>query len=254
MPSGASHWDDARFFALFYGLSSLSTFVVQAGAARRALDRIGLAGTIAALPGGVLVCGLAATAVSRLAMVVVLRAVEVTLSHSLFRSAYELFYTPLRPEHKRPIKTIIDVAFDRVGDTLGSAIVLVLLAVDPARAITMAVAAAAGISVLAIWVCRQLHGGYVQALSEAVKASAVGLEPGEALDATTRLTLSQLSIAAMAPRVTPAPARAPEPVLARAADLLSGELGPTFKALAPPLDPRLASFVLPLLALHVLYL
>jgi hypothetical protein len=238
----------AGFFALFYGLSSLATFVVQAGFARRALQRLGLAGTIVALPVGVALGSLLGVLVTRVATVVALRAVEVALSHSLFRSAYELFYTPLRPEKKRPTKTIIDVAFDRLGDASGSGIVLVLLALAPERPLALVLGAAAAISVSAVWVSRRLHGGYVQALSEAVKASAVSLAPEDAMDATTKLTMSQLSVLGLTrPMSLPAPTP-PDPVLARVADLTSGELARSLKALAPPLPPRLVAFALPLLA------
>jgi ATP/ADP translocase len=46
--------------------------------------------------------------------------------NSLFRSAYELFYTPLPPMKKRAAKTIIDVGVDRIGTALGSGVLLVI--------------------------------------------------------------------------------------------------------------------------------
>ncbi len=239
----------ARVFALFYGLSSLSTFVVQALLARRSLQRLGPAGTIAILPVGVVAFGLVAMVATRLATVIALRGVEVSLSHSVFRSAYELFYTPLRPENRRAVKTIIDVAFDRLGDTLGAALVLGLLLWLPDRATSMAIALAVGLSAAAVWICRRLYAGYVNALADAVKASAIALEPGEALDATTRLSMSQIAVGASATQLGfDAAGHGVEPVLARARELASGDAGRILRALTEPLDARLTPFVLPLLA------
>ena len=38
---------------------------------------------------------------------------------SLFRTGYELFFTPIPPHDKRAAKSIIDVGFDRLGDAVG---------------------------------------------------------------------------------------------------------------------------------------
>jgi hypothetical protein len=233
----------AGFFAVFYGGASLTTFVVQAAFARPALQRIGLAKTMAFLPAGVLVTGLFGLAVTRLASVAVLRAVEVTASHSLFRSAYELFYTPLPPDKKRPIKTIIDVAFDRLGDVGGGVLVLAALAIAPGSALTATIGAAAVASALALVVCTRLHRAYVIALRDAVNDGTVALAPADAVDATTKLTLSQLSMVSPLARAQPA-----DPVLMRIDDLVSGDLFRTRRALVPPLSRRLVPFVLPLVA------
>ena len=42
---------------------------------------------------------------------------------SLFRAGYELFYTPIPAAEKRAAKSIIDVAFDRLGDAVGGGLV-----------------------------------------------------------------------------------------------------------------------------------
>ena len=48
----------------------------------------------------------------------------------MFRSGYELLYTPVLPEKKRPTKTIIDVGGERLGATAGGGLVFVVLAVS----------------------------------------------------------------------------------------------------------------------------
>jgi len=115
-----------QFFALFYTATGLATFAVQSLFAKRALSRFGLDGTIALLPAMVLLTGVLATAVTRMWTVVAVKGVETVLQNSLFRSGYELLYTPLSPQRKRPTKTIVDVAFDRVGDALGSGVVFLV--------------------------------------------------------------------------------------------------------------------------------
>jgi HEAT repeat protein len=266
----------AGFFALFYGIASLATLVVQAGFAKRALERLGLAGTIAILPGGFLLVGLAGALVTRLATVVALRGVESTLSHSLFRSAYELFYTPLPAAKKRATKAIVDVAFDRAGDAVASGVVLMAVLVLPARAASIAIATAAGASALALWISFRLHGGYVGTLGEELRTNAIVLAPEEIVDATTRSTLAASSLAidrhtlmqqiarlreARSAAPSPASPASPAPppatsapssdaarVLASAAELLSEDLDRALRALARPLDPRLVPLVIGLAA------
>ena len=47
--------------------------------------------------------------------IVLIRGGQTALGNSLFRSAYEVFYTPLAQEQKRPTKAIVDVGFDRAS-------------------------------------------------------------------------------------------------------------------------------------------
>ena len=48
---------------------------------------------------------------------------ESVFRSSLFRAGYELFYTPIPAAEKRAAKSIIDVAFDRLGDAVGGGLV-----------------------------------------------------------------------------------------------------------------------------------
>jgi hypothetical protein len=50
------------------------------------------------------------------------------LNNSLFRSGYELLFTPIAERRKRPTKAIVDVGFDRIGTVVGSVIILALAA------------------------------------------------------------------------------------------------------------------------------
>ena len=49
------------------------------------------------------------------------RGAEAVFRNSLFRSSYEVFYTPIPSAEKRAAKSIIDVGFDRMGDAFGGA-------------------------------------------------------------------------------------------------------------------------------------
>ena len=264
------------FFAVFHGVTGLVTLLVQAAFARRALDRLGLAVTVAILPGSVVLLGLVGAGFTSLASVVALRGVEATLSHSLFRSAYELFFTPLRPEKKRPTKAIVDVAFDRTGDALASAVVMLAAILLPTRAASLSIAVAVAASASALWIAYRLHRGYVAALGAELRTGALVLAPTAIVDATTRNTLAQTSEAltrekllqeiaklraAPVPPVQPvqpvqavnepssgAQDAATRPLVTRLEDLLSGDVPRTVQALALPLDPRLVPWVIDLVA------
>ena len=60
------------------------------------------------------------------------RGAEAVFRGSLFRTGYELFYTPMPADDKRAAKSIIDVGFDRVGDAIGGILVRLALVFAPA--------------------------------------------------------------------------------------------------------------------------
>ena len=99
-----------RFFAIFYMVIGLLTFVLQTALGRVSLEKLGLAKTVATLPCAVVVGALGMFFTPGLASASVARAGEAVLRSSLFRSGYELFYTPI----SLPGKTCHQV-FDRRG-------------------------------------------------------------------------------------------------------------------------------------------
>ena len=46
---------------------------------------------------------------------------EILIRGSVYRSAYELFYTAVAPADKRAAKSLIDVGVERVGDAVARA-------------------------------------------------------------------------------------------------------------------------------------
>ena len=71
------------------------------------------------------------------------RGLEAVLHGSLYRSGYELLYTPLPLVQKRATKAIVDVGFDKVGAVAGSLVALAVVSLfhDEAVRVLLAVAA-----------------------------------------------------------------------------------------------------------------
>ena len=63
---------------------------------------------------------------------IVARGAESVFRSSLFRSGYEVFYTPIPTAEKRAAKSIIDVGFDRIGDAVGGGAIRFILLLAPA--------------------------------------------------------------------------------------------------------------------------
>jgi hypothetical protein len=179
-----------RFFGPFYtGLAGLA-LVVQGLFSRPSLERLGLAGTVALHP-------LATAAGSALALLepglgsaLVARGSNGVLRDSLFRSGYELLYTPLPPHRKRATKAVIDVAADKVGAIAGAAVAMFLVAATPAGEQALLALALLG-SLAALAVARWLHQGYVAALRESLRSGSVHVDLSDAIDLTTRTTLTE---------------------------------------------------------------
>jgi ATP/ADP translocase len=181
-------------FAIFHAGLSLVTLVFQGLLARPALNRFGLAGTVALRPAADLVVSLLGAAVPRFATATLARGAHETTTNSLFRSGYELLYTPLPEVEKRRVKAVVDVAVDKAGTLVGSAVVAAVLALSPVGAESRLFGLAAGVSLIALILSRRLHVGYVQALEASLRAGQVRLDPEAVHDRTTQLTLAHTGI------------------------------------------------------------
>jgi AAA family ATP:ADP antiporter len=187
------------FFALFHTGAGLLTLLVQATLARRALERLGLAGTLAVQPAAIAALGTLVAAWPRAAAVVLLRLSEVVLRNSLFRSGYELLYTPVALERKRPTKAIVDVACDRLGTVAGSAVVaLVLLSAPSASTRVLVVLATVCAAVMAALAVR-FHRAYLSALVDSLRKGVVRLEREDLVDATTRFAVESVVLSGVEP-------------------------------------------------------
>ncbi len=270
------------FFALFNMVVGVASFLSQAGLSRPFLEKLGLGGTVKLQPLVVAVFGGLALVAPGLGTVIVLRGLEAVSRNSFFRSAYELFYTPLPKAKKRAAKTLIDVGFDRLGTFVGSGALLAvpLLPFDTTRFVLFLCVAVAVASTLA---AARLQEGYVAALAASLKSGAVELDDSESLDLTTRKTLAETTAlldrekllarieqfqrdkdasgestsaggsarsVATSERLAPssAPSLESDPLVVRALALRGSNVARIKGELAEPLQPELAPFVVPLLA------
>jgi hypothetical protein len=264
------------FFAAFHTGVSLAAAAVLAVAAVPALRHLGIAGTVALRPAAVGVGALLVWTAPGLIAAVAARAAEAVVRNSLFRTAYELLFIPVPALHKRPVKAILDVGFDRVGTVLGSAVVMAVLAAGAATSnVLPALAAAAG--ALTVALALRLQRGYVESLAASLRSGAVTLDGDDIADADSRFTMAQSRIGldrqsllreieqlqretvgepppavetmARSRPDSRADALAGDRLLATAADLRSGDPERIRAALGSSLDPALIGHVLPLLAL-----
>ena len=155
-----------RLFAAFYTGVSILTFLVQSSLARVLLEKLGLAGAISVLPGSVAVAGTGALLFPGLASAAMARGAEAIFHNSLFRSGYELFFTPIQKEEKRATKTLIDVGSVRMGDIIGGGVVQASLLMAPAHAFSSLLILAVILSVVAVLIARTLRTGYREALEK----------------------------------------------------------------------------------------
>ncbi|HSD26053.1 MAG TPA: hypothetical protein VLL75_02065 [Vicinamibacteria bacterium] len=181
-------------FAAFHGAMSVLSLLVQATVSRVALRHLGIAGTLALRPALTAVGGLLGVAAPGLASATAARGSHETLTNSVFRSAYELLYTPLPEAEKRRAKALVDVTVDKLAAFLGSGGIALALALVPAAATTLLFAAAAACSLAALAVSRTLHRGYVRTLEKSLILGRVRLDAADVLDPATQHTLANTSL------------------------------------------------------------
>ena len=179
------------FFAILYLSIALVGFLVQVFLTRVSLEKLGVSGTVTALPLVVVGAGVAAFALPGLATVVAVRGVEGVLQNSLFRSGYELLYTPIAPARKRALKLIIDVGFERTGIAVGSVITLLVIWLLPGSAERLLLSGIVVTSAAGVVVARRLHAGYVSTLEESMRTRTAHLEETEAVTGTAQRAFTQ---------------------------------------------------------------
>jgi ATP/ADP translocase len=262
-----------QFFAAFYTGISLLTVVAQATLGRITLEKMGPARSAAILPTATAAAAATASVIPVLGTAAVARGVQSVLSNSLFRSGYEVLFTPVSPREKRAVKAMADVGASRLGDLLAASVAQVVVLVSMSTAGRILEGLAAITSIAAAWIAFRLHSGYSESLARGLVSRAIQLDLSEVRDATTRSALMQtmgplaLSQVQQRPRPgtwdTPAPTvdtdfaddadRGPEdvgePASARKRDLQSRDPARVARALeAGPLESPLIPQVVLLLA------
>lgn len=185
------------FFTVFYTVTALITFLVQAGLAKPLLGRVGLGGTMAVLPLAIATFAGLGAIWTQWVTATLARGAQTVVSSSLFRSGYELLYTPISPGKKRATKAVIDIACNRIGYGIGSVIILGVVAmatsVDTSTAIVLVLALVTAL--VGVWMVTRLQGGYVDALATSLRDGSVVLQAEDVVDATTMYTLAQSATA-----------------------------------------------------------
>ena len=245
-----------RFFGLYYTATSLLTFLVQTFASRLCLKRAGLSASAGALPAAVSMGSLLSAVFPGFNLLSGVRGMEIVIRGSLYRSAYELFYTAVSPGDKRSAKSLIDVGVERVGELLGAGTVGLILVLSPRR-YSLILFAAAGASAIALLFATRLDRGYIRALEKSLFDRAVELDPSLVHDSTTRSVLMRsveipsAHLAGDAPvAVAPPRSAVVDLFLRRAADLRCGEVERVIAAATEirPDDRNLVPLLIELLA------
>jgi hypothetical protein len=153
------------------------------------LERLGLAVTTATPSLALVVGGLGGLVFPGLGGAIVARAGESTLRSSLFKTGYEIFFTPIAAHDKRAAKSIIDVGFDRLGDAVGGGLIQLLIMLPRASQYAALMWAAIGCSAVAVAVAQRLSRGYIHTLERSLLDRAVELELSDVGDITTRTVM-----------------------------------------------------------------
>jgi ATP:ADP antiporter, AAA family len=242
------------FFSLYHTAIGVFALVLQTTMTRWSLERLGLGGSLSLQPAMVAIGAAFAAVVPGVWPRFALRASQAVVRSSVFRSAYELLFTPLPVEEKRSTKALLDVGADRLGTIAGSSVVLLTLALT-ARAPVLLLLLVSGLAVVMLVVTRRLQAGYVSALADSLRAGTVHVDPGDVVDPTTRAMLTKAG-------PTPPPAgeeaaaaslesrgREVQPLLDAAAALRSGDRDRIQGVLHDPaMALELVPLVVPLLA------
>jgi ATP:ADP antiporter, AAA family len=262
------------FFAMFWLVVSVVSFVLQLTLGRLAMERLGLAANVAALPALTVLAGVLGIAAPGLTSTSILRGTEAAHRNTLFRSAYEALYTPLTKGLKRTTKALIDVGFDRLGTVLGSGVAMVAVALYAEQAPPLLIVAVIVLALATLPVAGRLHLGYVGALEQGLRDGAERADLGSLGHGSNRATvelnesvqretliervealrpggLGELAATESAP---PGPAsqalRDPQPLFAQGRELLSGDVERARRALTawPGSGKPVADFAIVLLA------
>ncbi len=111
------------FASVYFVLNALSLFC-QTVLVSFLLKRFDLVAAVSVLPALLSLSALGFVGLGSMASVLVIKGAEGSLKHSLHRTATELLFVPLSAQARARIKTFVDVACQRAGQTVASIFVL----------------------------------------------------------------------------------------------------------------------------------
>jgi hypothetical protein len=260
-----------RFFAVFYTAGALASFLIQVLLSRWLLDSIGVGRTLSIPPLFSIALGTLSLFAPSLVTIGAMRGSDLALGPSLYRTAFEPLFTPVAAASKRRSKALIDVVFDKGGETLASIVILALLGTGPLLLQRAPSALVVLSSALAVLLSLRAQRGYVSELEASLRAGTESDLPepddarrllllGTTMDADRERMIEQIAQLRQAKaefqRRSLASPRPQEPVEQLAAQLrvLLGGDGDAIRGLltGPALDSRLAAFVIPHLGVDAL--
>lgn len=177
--AAATYGSGARllsFFALYHLTVGVLTFVAQVAISERLLRNIGPTGVVTLLPTFVVVVATVAMQLPRLLTLALLRGMTSVIGNSVWKSGYELLFTPLSPRRKRSTKLIIDVGFDRLGTAFGAVLALIAVAIVPHLAVSVLLRVTILLAVVALLFATRIRQGYVDALERGLRSNSMGLD------------------------------------------------------------------------------
>jgi ATP:ADP antiporter, AAA family len=152
-----------RFFAGFYGVLQVLTFIAQTETGTLT-HSLGIRRTISTLPAGVGLAGLMALLFQGWPSVIALRGIEAVLHASFFRNGYELLFVPMDPSERQRVKTSLDVTCDRAGEAAGAAVVQAMLVAGVTFARGWLLIVVFVLAALTLWLGRRLDQLYLSVI------------------------------------------------------------------------------------------
>lgn len=188
--SAFPHKEDLQaVIAIGHTVTSIGIFGLQALFSRRALDRLGVGGSVLSLPVTAAAGAGAAFIFPTLPAAGGAWVAEGVVHGSIFRSGYELFYAPLQPAEKRAAKSVIDVGFARLGDMAAGGLAWLAHMGMEERFTKPLLGAALFFAIASYWVGQRLQRGHVRALERSLVERAAEADIAIGEDAMTRTTV-----------------------------------------------------------------
>ncbi|MEJ2274041.1 MAG: hypothetical protein P8Y01_05635 [Woeseiaceae bacterium] len=182
------------FFSYFYVAVGLGGFLLQSAVGNRALQWLGLGGTMLAWPLAVIATGTLTLFVRSLITVALMRGTANLLYNSFFRSGFEVLYTPIPAEQKRTGKVMIDVGADRAGDIVGGFVVMVILLL-PVFTESLLLIVAIGLAVICALLILLLQRNYSRQLAENLETGQLEVEDVDVIDTMPSRTVAETQMA-----------------------------------------------------------
>ncbi|MEM6274541.1 MAG: hypothetical protein AAF735_04795 [Myxococcota bacterium] len=182
------------FFALYYLVLGLATFFLQTALVSRVVRWIGIAPSIGIYPATVTVLSGLTLFFPGIVLATVLRSGAAVIENSIYRSAYEVLYTPLAPSKKRPTKSLIDVGGDKLGGAFGAAIAVFVVGLIPSHAESVLLVLASLFGIVGVFLSSRLLGGYIQQLRENLRSGSLDPASLQIQDTDTEAAVRQTMI------------------------------------------------------------